>query len=254
MTTQPKKVIPFFVAGYPSLEFSFDLISSVVEAGATMIELGVPASDPTADGPAIQKAHALALQNGMNLKLTLDFARRLTQKFPNLQIVLFTYLNPIFKMGYSNYARAAKSCKVYATLVVDLPVEEALNGFVQAHNEQKLGMVFLATPTTSQQRLAKINELSQAFIYYVARTGVTGAQTHVTSDFLLKLGVFRHQIDKPLALGFGISTIEQVKGLAPYVDYVVIGSFLVGLIDQSPNLCEAQRGIVDFYKSAVQSL
>jgi len=255
MITQNKKyLIPFFVSGYPNIKDCESLISDIVMAGAEIIELGVPASDPLADGPQIQLAHKTALQQEVNLNQTLKLCRRLKAKFPRLSIVLFTYFNPLHKMGLDKYASLAKEMGVSATLTVDLPFEEAQAGYLQAHQKYDLKTVFLVAPTTSLERFQNIQKVTTGFIYFVARTGVTGVETPLSQEFFQNLKTFQKTTSLPVAVGFGIKSLEQIKKLAPVTDSLVIGSYFISLIEQSSSLCEASTAMTKFYRQAVQIL
>jgi tryptophan synthase alpha chain len=226
--------IPFVVAGFPSLEFTEKLVGVLVEEGADVIELGIPFTDAMADGPVIQIASGKAALNGITLPAVIELAQTLRKKHPTLGIVLFSYLNPIFKMGISQFANSAVLAGVNAALTVDLPPEESLQ-YREILKDKGLGTVFLSSPTTNPKRLPIIDEASSAFVYYISRSGVTGVQNQLSVSLEEELKVLRKKIKKPLVVGFGISSGPQVSWLAPKVDGVVVGSAFVKIIAENSN-------------------
>ena len=250
---EQKGLIPFLMAGYPSLEASEKLASALIEEGSVALEIGVPFSDPLADGPVIQKAAALALENGTTLADTLAMIARLTKKHPGVPIVVFSYLNPLLQYGVDAYVAAAVKSGVAATLTVDLPPEEAAS-FIAAHRKGGLKNVFLASPTTTTERLRIIAESSNAFVYYVSRTGVTGEQSSLSKTLALELAEVRKHIKSPIAVGFGIATAEQAAEVAKLADAVVIGSRFLTLIDQSNGAQEAETKVRALARESVAAI
>lgn len=224
-----KSLIPFVMAGYPSFEESLRYSIVLIEEGATALEVGVPYSDPLADGPVIQHAAHVALSNGTNLNTVFLLVREIKKLHPNFPIILFTYLNPILRYGLKNYVRSAVQAGADATLCVDLPPEEA-DAYVQFHREVNLNTVFLASPTTSPKRLKQIALFSTSFLYYVSRPGVTGEAAQVSSTLAHELNAIRAEVSLPVAVGFGISTPEQAGTVSKYADAVVIGSRFLSLM------------------------
>ena len=224
-----KALIPFVMAGYPSLEASLQHSLALIEEGVSAIEIGIPFSDPIADGPVIQNAATRALENGVNLEAVFSLVRKIKRRYPDFPIILFTYLNPILRYGLKAYARDAADAGGDATLCVDLPPEEA-GEYVRLHRETKLKTVFLASPTTSRDRLRRIADLSEGFLYYVSRAGVTGETSHLSSTLAHELSLIRSQVSIPIAVGFGISNPEQAALAARDAEAVVIGSRFLTLM------------------------
>lgn len=244
--TRVAKLIPFLMAGHPNLEMTERLALSLIEEGVAALELGVPFSDALADGPVIQRAAEKALQHNVCLEQVLDLAGRLHQAHPKIPLIIFSYLNPILSFGIEKYVAKAKICGVAATLAVDLPPEEA-EEFFELHRQAGLQTVFLASPTTSSERLPLIDRFSTGFIYVVSRTGVTGIQNDISQTLGLEIDRIRKVSRLPLAVGFGISNAEQAQAVARFADAVVVGSAFVKLIEahsENPTcLEEAVRGL-----------
>ena len=192
-----KELIPFLMTGYPNLESSEQIAVDLLKRGVRTIEIGVPFSDPMADGPVIQHAAEQALKNGVRLSDCLAMVSRIKKQYPQARLILFTYLNPLLRYGLQNYARDAQIAGVAATLTVDLPLEEATE-YLNVHRENKLGTVFLASPTTSTTRLQKISEASSEFIYYVSRAGVTGAQKDLSISLGSELEKIKSQVSRKI--------------------------------------------------------
>lgn len=227
-----KTLIPFLMAGVPTLNDTELLASAMINGGALLLEIGVPFSDPGADGVILQKAAEIALAQNVSLIQVLGTIKNIKKKFPHVSVVLFTYLNPILALGLERYVALASEAGVDATLTVDLPVEEA-DEYRRAHENGKLKTVFLASPTTNPERLEKIKQASTAFLYYVSRTGVTGIGVgpSILTDsekFKLNSGTSR-----PIAIGFGISSPEDVRRVSKDFDGVIVGSAYMKLIMES---------------------
>lgn len=221
--------IPFIVAGDPDLDISAEIISALSRLAPIAVEVGVPFSDPTADGPVIQRSSQRALRNGANLKNILAMLRqgRRTDRAP---IVLFGYYNPILRFGIEEFARAAQQSGVAGVLAVDLPAEAAasLQKALRAH---RIDLIFLVAPTTSDQRLQKIVRHASGFIYAVARTGVTGTAKELGDESQRLVRRIRSVSNLPVAVGFGITNLAQASRVWRYADAAVIGSRLVGEIE-----------------------
>jgi len=245
LTFERTKLIPFLMVGYPNLEASEQLAMTMIESGIEVLELGVPFSDPMADGKVIQMASAKALSCGTTLKDVLALCGRIHQQHPHVKLIIFSYLNPLLAFGLSRYVQEAHSVGVAASLTVDLPPEEA-EEYLMFHQNANLKTVFLASPTTSKDRIKLISEYSTAFIYYISRLGVTGAQNNLSSSLDLELNKIKSLTNKPIAVGFGVSNCEQIKYLSQRAQGVVVGSALVKIITESPSLKEAQMSIRDF--------
>jgi len=236
-----KQLVPFLMAGYPSLEASERLALALIEEGVRVLEVGVPFSDPLADGPVIQKVSARALENGVRLKDVFELVSRLRRR-SDASIVLFSYLNPLLRYGFENYTRHAVEAGIHATLAVDLPPEEA-EAYLAAHEKVGLKTVFLASPTTRPSRLPLIAHASTGFIYYVSRTGVTGEREDLPETLAAQLAPLRDVTSTPIAVGFGISNAEQAAVIARSADAVVIGSRFLSLVEESSDLSEAEKRV-----------
>jgi len=234
--------IPYITAGDPSLGWTRSYLDALRDGGADIIELGVPFSDPVADGPVNQRAAERALASGTTLRGILDMVRGARAEGFKLPIVLFTYLNPLLRMGLGRFAEEAAKAGVDGVLAVDLPPEEA-GEYRRALGAEGLDPVFLASPTTETDRLRLIGEASGGFVYYVSRLGVTGRKTETLDCIREDLERVRKEIRKPLAVGFGISEPEQARVLAAWADAVVVGSALVRRIEEaSPEAAGAAIG------------
>lgn len=222
--------IPFLTAGDPDLETTGKLLQALVVGGADIIELGVPFSDPIADGPTIQRSSSRALEGGAHLSAILRLVARQRDRL-GVPIVLFTYFNPIYARGVENFAEQAAASGVDGVLCVDLPPEEGTD-FIQAMRKHGLDTIFLLAPTSTKIRVQKVEENSTGFVYYVTRTGVTGAQEALPKELLRETKRLRRKLSLPLAVGFGISTPEQVAQVGKVADAVVVGSALVSLVEE----------------------
>ena len=232
-----KGFIPFITAGDPDLETTLDLILELARAGATMIELGVPFSDPMADGPVIQRASERALRHGFGLSeilQTITAARRQT----DVPIVLFSYFNPLLQFGIENLAREAEHAGVDGILVTDLVAEEA-GRFAAMLRAHEIDMIFLVAPTSTDERLQMVAKRASGFIYAVSRTGVTGAQAEMSVAAEALVTRVRQFSDLPVAVGFGISKPDQVADVWRYADAAVVGSAIVGEIEKAQSPAEA---------------
>ncbi|MEP6821894.1 MAG: tryptophan synthase subunit alpha [Chthoniobacterales bacterium] len=222
--------IPFLVAGDPDLETTIALLPALSALHPVAIEVGVPFSDPTADGPVIQRAAQRSLEQGTSLARILDCLQRIP---PNdlAPIVLFSYYNPILQFGINAFAREAKSCGVAGVLVVDLPADAAMLLREQLRR-QNIDLILLATPTTSDARLKQIAHVASGFIYVVARTGVTGTARELKDESEALVARIRAITDLPVAVGFGITSGAQAKRVCRYADAAVVGSRLVAEIEE----------------------
>lgn len=252
LNKEKKSLIPFLMAGYPSLGASELLISALIEEGIQVLEIGIPYSDPLADGPVIQAVASQALAEGTKLKDVFHLVDRIRAQH-DVSIVLFSYLNPILKYGIGNFVRSAADSGARATLTVDLPPEEA-DSYLRLHRECGLNTVFLASPTTHPTRLPMIAQSSSGFIYYVSRAGVTGEKTDVSRSLSSELAPMRKMTDLPIAVGFGISNPKQAAYVAQSADAVVIGSRFLTLIAESSNIKEAQNRIRGFARSCLDEM
>ncbi len=223
--------IPFLTAGDPDLDTTAALLDAFVAGGADLIELGVPFSDPIADGPVIQRASTRALAAGTTMSGVLRLVARHRDRL-GVPIVLFTYFNLIHARGVSSFAEQAAASGVDGVLCVDLPPEEGRRELVPTLRRRGLDTIFLLAPTSNRERMRSVAQSSSGFVYYVSRAGVTGERAELRKDLLRETKKLRKKLDLPLAVGFGISTPEQVESVAKVADGVVVGSALVHLIEE----------------------
>jgi len=230
-------LVTYTTAGDPDLKRSGEILLALDRAGVDVLEVGVPFSDPLADGPVIQRATERALAAGTNLRGVLDMIGGLRARIP-APIVLFSYANPIVRMGLETFAKRAHDAGVDGVLALDLPIEES-DDFRAALAKEQIDVIFLLSPTTTDERIRRAAELGSGFLYGISRLGVTGARDRVASSAEALVRRVRAQTPMPLALGFGVSTPEQVAEIGGYADAAVVGSALVSVIaehGQSPDL------------------
>lgn len=218
--------VPFLVAGDPSPAATLKAAQALAGAGADILELGVPFSDPVADGPTIQAAGQRALAKGMTLPKAAGLVAAMRRAGVNTPAILFTYLNPVLRLGPSAFARLCADSGVSGALIVDLPVEESAR-FSKALGERGVELVLLASPTTTDARLRDIGRASGSVVYYVSREGVTGVRAGLAPGLSARLKRVRALTGKPLLVGFGIAEPKAARALAPHADGVVVGSALV---------------------------
>lgn len=224
-----KGFIPFITAGDPDLQTTEELLVVLSQSGATLIELGVPFSDPMADGPVIQRASERALKHGFGLEEVLDTAARARKRI-DTPIILFSYYNPLLQFGLKRIAQAAKDAGIDGVLVTDLTPEES-GEFEAELRRQELDMIFLIAPTSTDERLKLVARHASGFIYAVSRAGVTGARSTISAEAEKLVNRMRRFSSLPIAVGFGISTAEQVADVQRYADAVVVGSALVAQME-----------------------
>jgi tryptophan synthase alpha chain len=225
-------LVVYVTAGDPSLEATRAIAVAAIDAGADVIELGVPFSDPLGDGPVIQRASERALARGTKPGDVLKIAAEIRAARPAAGLILFTYLNPILRYGLARFAEDAKSAGADGVLVIDLIVEEA-GEYLAEMERTGLAPVFLAAPTSSDERLEAIASNSKGFIYAISRTGITGKQSSMTADAEALVARIRRWTTLPVAVGFGISTAQHVAQVAEFADAAVIGSAIVELIERA---------------------
>ena len=238
-------LVAYITCGDPSLDVSRDVALAAIAAGADVIELGVPFSDPVADGPVIQRASERALQHGTDLAGVLGVARQVRQQ-SKAGIIVFSYLNPILQFGLEKFCADAKDAGVDGALVTDLPVEEA-HDYLGAMKAHKLAPVFLAAPTSTDERLRAVAKNSRGFVYAISRTGITGTRQEVAGDAQSLVSRLRALTKLPIAVGFGVSTPEQFAEVGQFADAVVIGSAIVQRIEQ--NTGREAAAVSEFLKS-----
>jgi tryptophan synthase alpha chain len=245
-----KGFIPFITAGDPDLETTKELMIELSRAGATIIELGVPFSDPMADGPVIQRASERALRHGFGLEEILETTTQV-RTLIDTPIVLFSYFNPLFQFGIGRLAQAAKRAGIDGVLVTDLIPEEA-DEFAASLRAEDLEMIFLVAPTSTDDRLQLVAERASGFIYAVSRAGVTGARESMSSEAEKLVRRVREFSSLPVAVGFGISTAEQVAEVWSYADAAVVGSAIVAEIERSAGSPDLVGHVGRFAKALTQ--
>ncbi len=233
-------LIPFITAGDPTPELTLELMHRMVAAGADLIELGVPFSDPIADGPVIQRATERALAQGVSLRDVLGIVRRFRETDDQTPVVLMGYLNPIEVMGSAAFAQAACEVGMDGALIVDVPPEES-HELVDAVKEQGLDLVYLLAPTSDAARIEAIAEVASGFVYYVSVKGVTGAGNLDVDQVSAKLDAIRARIDLPVGVGFGIRDAAAAAQVARVADAVIVGSAIVGRIEALAQEGQADR-------------
>jgi tryptophan synthase alpha chain len=244
-------IVAYITAGDPSLDATHKFVFALADAGADVIELGVPFSDPLADGPTIQRASERALKAGASLAGVLELVRSIRQR-SQVPLVLFTYFNPVLQMGLQKFAAAAAQAGADGVLVTDLTPEES-EDYRRIIRAQNLDTIFLAAPTSDDARLQKISACSSGFLYLISRTGVTGAKDSLPDDLPGLLRRVHHFTELPVAVGFGISLPGHVSVLGGLADAAVVGSALVAEIEKASSIeaaCSALRERVHLLKEA----
>ena len=250
-----KALIPFVTAGDPHPSATVDLLVAMAEAGADVIELGVPFSDPMADGPVIQRAGERALKHGIGLRQVLDYVRAFRARNASTPIVLMGYANPVERYGQDAFVRDAAAAGVDGVLIVDYPPEEC-EGFAQALRGVGMDAIFLLAPTSTEARMAQVGRLASGYVYYVSLRGVTGAghlDTGAVADMVPRI---RRHVSVPVGVGFGIRDAATAKAVSAVSDAVVIGSKLVELLERQPadNVARTGAAFIAEIRAALDTL
>jgi len=233
LTFNPKSsLVAYLTCGDPDLAATRDIVLAAIDAGTQVVELGVPFSDPVADGPVIQRASERALRNGTTLAQVLELAREVRKQRPNAGLIMFSYLNPVLRLGLARFCAAAADAGVDGALITDLTVDEA-GDYLRAMRACELATVFLAAPTSTDNRLKRIAAASRGFVYAVSRTGVTGTREEVAADARKLVQRLRKFTRLPIAVGFGISTPAHFAEVGEFADAAVVGSAIVQAIEQA---------------------
>ncbi len=249
-----KALIPFITAGDPKPDFTVPMMHAMVKAGADVIELGVPFSDPMADGPVIQRASERALAHKMSLRKVLALVMEFRKTDQQTPVVLMGYVNPIEAMGYEDFANAAQRADIDGVLTVDLPPEEAEEN-VSLLKARGIDPIFLLAPNSSDERIQKMGAAGSGYLYYVSLKGVTGAGNLNTADVETKLKQIKANTRLPVGIGFGVKDAETAKIVAALGDGVVIGSALISKIEVNlDNLEQAKREIVELLAAMRQAI
>ncbi len=239
-------LVAYVTCGDPDLATTRDIVLAAIGAGAEVIELGVPFSDPVADGPVIQRASERAVRNGTTLADVLKLAADV-RKQSDAGLIIFSYLNPILRFGLARFCAAAKDAGLDGALVTDLPVEEA-GDYIRCMRARDLATIFWAAPTSPDARLKRIAEASTGFVYAVSRTGVTGAQAQLPAEAQQLVARIRRYTRLPVALGFGISTPEQVGAVGAFAEAAVVGSAIVQTVERHASSKDAPRAVAEFLR------
>jgi tryptophan synthase alpha chain len=240
-------LVAYLTCGDPDLRTTREVALAAINAGADVIELGVPFSDPVADGPVIQRASERALRNGVSLEQVLQLATEIRRE-SNAGLIIFSYLNPVIRMGLERFVKEAAAAGVDGALITDLPVEEA-DDYLRLMRKRDLATVFLAAPTSTDDRLKRIAEASTAFVYAVSRTGITGARKELAEDAAKLVKRLRKFTNLPIAVGFGVSSAEHFAAVGEFADAAVVGSAIVQTIESNPGK-EAQA-VAEWIKQVV---
>lgn len=255
-----KALIPFVTAGDPNPGITVQLMHRLVQSGADILELGVPFSDPMADGPTIQRSSERALKHDVSLNDVFGMVAEFRKIDTNTPVVLMGYANPVEAMGYAAFAIKAKECGVDGVLIVDYPPEES-GEWVQCLDQQEIDAIFLLSPTTPQQRIEHVAKMAKGYIYYVSLKGVTGASHLDLQEVSTMLAQLRNYISLPIGVGFGIRDGATAKAVAGLADAVVVGSRIIEEIERSPdaelldnvgNLLNSLRKAIDGNESNTQ--
>jgi tryptophan synthase alpha chain len=225
-------LVAYITCGDPNLEVSRDVALAAIAAGAEVVELGVPFSDPVADGPIIQRASERALRQGTNLDSVLQIAREIREQ-SHAGLIIFSYMNPILQFGIDRFCASVAAAGADGALVTDLPVEEA-GDYLRAMKARRLAPIFLAAPTSTEERLKQIVRHSRGFLYAISRTGITGTRQEVAEDARSLVKHLRALTHLPIAVGFGISGAEHFNEVGTFADAAVIGSAIVQKVESNP--------------------
>ncbi|HVJ08839.1 MAG TPA: tryptophan synthase subunit alpha [Acidisarcina sp.] len=243
-------LVIYLTAGDPDVATTREIALAAIDAGADVLELGVPFSDPLADGPVIQRASERAVAGGTRLADVLELAKELRAQRPAAGLVIFSYYNPVLRFGLERFCTAAAAAGVDGVLITDMIVEEA-GEYLEHLQRAGLAPIFLAAPTSTEKRLKAIAEASRGFVYAISRTGITGTQKTLASDAKELVTKLRKYTDLPIAVGFGVSNAEHVAALGEFADAAVVGSAVVATIEaSSPG--EAPAAVARFIKGLRQ--
>lgn len=244
---QKPGLVVYLTAGDPDLDTTYAIALAAIDNGADVLELGVPFSDPLADGPVIQRASERAVARGVRLTDVLGLAKKIRAARPQAGLVLFSYLNPVVRVGMADFCRQAKEAGIDGVLLTDMIVEEAAE-YLAAMRANGLQPIFLAAPTSPDERLKAIAENSQGFVYAISRTGITGTQNTMTNDAGDLVPRIRKFTQLPIAVGFGVSNASHVAAVGQFADAAVIGSAIVRLIEETP-AAEAAQAVGNFIRA-----
>ena len=240
-------LVAYVTCGDPDIPTTRDIVVAAIEAGADVIELGVPFSDPVADGPVIQRASERALRQGTTLEQVLKLAAGIRQN-SRVGLIVFSYLNPILRLGLARFCAAAEQAGVDGALLTDLPVDEA-GEYLSEMRKRHLATVFLAAPTSTDERLKHIGQAARGFVYAISRTGVTGARQQFPADARHLVERLRNYTQLPIAVGFGISSAAQFAAVGRFAEAAVVGSAIVETVERNPG--REPEAVAQFVKQLV---
>lgn len=247
-----KAFIAFITAGDPNLKTTEELVLAFEQSGVDIIELGVPFSDPLADGPTIQASSQRALKKGVNLEKILQLVKRLRQR-SQIPIALMTYYNPVFHYGEEKFIRDAKKCGVDGVIIPDLPPEEA-RIIIKWARALDCSTTFFLAPTTTKQRMKQIVKASTGFVYYVSLRGVTGARKGISKEIAEKIQFAKRFTRKPICVGFGVSTPTQVQSVAKIADGIIVGSAIINQIERNKGKKNLVKNVSRFVWTLAKSI
>jgi tryptophan synthase alpha chain len=248
-------LIPFIMAGDPDMGHTRAIVIAAQDAGADILELGVPFSDPTADGPVLQRSAQRALMQNVSLARVLELVQELRGQGLTMPIILFGYYNPIFRYGVERFARDAAAAGIDGALIVDLPPEEA--GELRRHTDAAgVDIIHMLAPTSDSDRMRKVLSHARGFVYYVSLTGVTGVQAIMPADVRPMVEKVKRQTKLPVGVGFGITAPEQAAAVAQFADAVVVGTAMMRIIEEyggAPDVVERVSGFIRSLKAAMRN-
>jgi tryptophan synthase alpha chain len=242
------KLITFSMAYDGGRNLSRDIFCRLIESGADIIEIGMPFSDPMADGLTIQEAGIRAIAAGASVSGVLGIAKEVREKFADVPIILMGYVNPIYQYGYDKFLQEAKASGIDGIIIVDLPLEEE-NEFSLLCHRYGISIIHLIAPTTDEERIKKIAKVASGFIYYISVAGITGAKQMNIADVKARVATIRQHCNLPIAVGFGVSNRQQFEEISQFADAVVIGSALVKIIAKNENVLQEVADFVRDIKS-----
>lgn len=247
---QTAALMPYFTLGYPDIETSVDIIESIA-VNSDLLELGIPFSDPIADGPTIQHSTQVALENGVTVAGCMEMVRQLRQRGVTTPACFMGYYNPIIAYGLERFVEDARSAGIQGLIVPDLPAEEATD-LVDYASRAGLAYIYFLAPTSNQKRIEQVTAQATGFIYMVSLTGVTGARSSLQGDLAPFIERVRAHTDVPLAVGFGISTPEQAASVGAAADGVIIGSALVNAVDEAVGEADEKAAAATIFTESMQ--
>ena len=234
MKNYKKNLMAQLVLGYPSVENNWQVVEAMAKAQVKYIELQIPFSDPIADGPVIVKANQISLENGTKVSDCFKFAKKVVDSYPEIKFLFMSYYNILFSYGVAKFIEKAAEMDLYGLIVPDLPLEEDQEHFYKTSNEYGLKPIAVVSPTISQERLKLIKNVSQGFIYATSKVGITGSSKRQNNSFKNFIVNLKKNINLPVAIGFGIDSVEKAKEISKLSDIIVIGSKIIKLVDLYP--------------------